>query len=806
LADNPNIKVTADTSQAMQALHALSDTMNKMSKSIQNSAKGFGKIGQSIQDFGDNLYSAGSKLTAGLSLPLAGIGKTMIEAGANLQAFEATYKQSFKGLASSATKWAGTTAKAIGYTDTQVRQQLLSFNQYGKAMGMTGTTALDFSKKMVTLTDDLAAFYDVDPTEATDRMKSALMGNFEAVDKLGLAFGESTIKGEMLREGLKGQYADLDSAKKMWVLYNLAIKQSADAQGQASRESDQFQAQMQNIKGQLQELAYKGFSVLQPEIQDFLDKIKSLIARLQKLSPEQIKTLAHVAEFLIVAPFVTMYLGIIISSVGRLIKLMKDIVGAIGWMTDFKKRSADMTKAWSGFSKFFTKTIPNMAKGIGGLVMSIGTALGPVGIAILALVDIVALVAYEIYKHWDTVKEKTIEVWNDIGTFLAGVWTEIVGVASTIWGGISGFFAGLWAGIVGIFQTYIAPIGQFFSNLFSTIGAGIMSFASMVAQVIMAIAQPFLYLWNDVLSPIGQFIGGFFVALGQLVVWVFQQVIGTAINWLATQWNWFYSSVIAPVGQAIGSAISAVGQSFIMLWTNYAQPAITYIQALWAGLCQAFQSSYSSYIVPVINAFISAWNGVKSAFNAVVQTLKSIWQGFVQGLMSTWNAIGVPFVNAIKSVWSTVSGTWSSALAGIRGMWSNFIGGLKSAWNSFKSWFKLPHLSISGSWDLTPPDISVPHFNIDWYAKGGIFNSPTVIGVGEAGKEMALPLNKKVLGQLGTNIMASIPDNLKQDSTSSVEINVANLVVREEADVKKIGQELYRLQQRENRARGRSRF
>lgn len=58
-----------------------------------------------------------------------------------------------------------------------------------------------------------------------------------------------------------------------------------------------------------------------------------------------------------------------------------------------------------------------------------------------------------------------------------------------------------------------------------------------------------------------------------------------------------------------------------------------------------------------------------------------------------------------------------------------------------KDFIKLPHFSLSGEFSLMPP--SVPKLNVDWYAKGGIFTSPTLLaGVGEAGPEAVLPLDR----------------------------------------------------------------
>ncbi|MBR3279656.1 MAG: hypothetical protein IKG01_12270 [Lachnospiraceae bacterium] len=57
---------------------------------------------------------------------------------------------------------------------------------------------------------------------------------------------------------------------------------------------------------------------------------------------------------------------------------------------------------------------------------------------------------------------------------------------------------------------------------------------------------------------------------------------------------------------------------------------------------------------------------------------------------------------------------------------------------------KLPHFAIRPKgWKLG--DLLkgvIPTLGIDWYAQGGIFNSPSVIGVGEAGPEAVLPIEK----------------------------------------------------------------
>ena len=62
----------------------------------------------------------------------------------------------------------------------------------------------------------------------------------------------------------------------------------------------------------------------------------------------------------------------------------------------------------------------------------------------------------------------------------------------------------------------------------------------------------------------------------------------------------------------------------------------------------------------------------------------------------------------------------------------------------------LPHFSMSGKFDAKSG--SVPSVSVSWYGSGGVFSSPSVIGVGEAGDEAVVPLRPSVLRGIGEGI------------------------------------------------------
>ena len=143
-------------------------------------------------------------------------------------------------------------------------------------------------------------------------------------------------------------------------------------------------------------------------------------------------------------------------------------------------------------------------------------------------------------------------------------------------------------------------------------------------------------------------------------------------------------------------------------------------------------------IVAIVAAVVAAgvllyknWDLIKAKAIAFKDGVLATFNNFKASVSATFNAIKTAIVTPIQNAIDTVKGIVEK----IKNFFPIKLGNLFN--------FKLPHINI-GSKSVTVGDktVTVPTFNIEWYAKGGIFNSPSLIGVGEAGPEAVVPLDK----------------------------------------------------------------
>ena len=290
----------------------------------------------------------------------------------------------------------------------------------------------------------------------------------------------------------------------------------------------------------------------------------------------------------------------------------------------------------------------------------------------------------------DFVDQETLDKANEFNDQLDTM-KAIGSVAiSTVGAQLAGYLAPALEKVVGW-------IGQFASWL-SKLSPEVLTIIGIIAGVVAAIAPVLLILGK--------------LAFAISSIMSLASTLGVGIGALA-----------GPIGIAI-AAIAAIIAIGVLLYKNW--------------------DTIKAKAAAIKANLIATWNGIKQA---VVNTVRSL----VADVMAKWNAIKTTTQNVWNSIKTAITTPITNAFNTVKG-WINKLKNLfPLKVGKIFSNLKVPHIKVNGG--KAPFGIggkgSAPSINVDWYAKGGIFTRPTLLsngnriaGVGEAGAEAVLPIEK----------------------------------------------------------------
>lgn len=513
------------------------------------------------------------------------------------------------------------------------------------------------------------------------------------------------------------------------------------------------------------EALVKGIGSVVDGIKSMLPEGTSLTDVVRDLTP---KIIAAVAGFKLLKGGVSIAFGAFQKFNGVL-----DGIGKFKTFASAVKGGARAFEKLSPAAKIAVKVFQTLGGAVTKLAGVFATAFKAIGAAamahpvIAAVVAIIAIIVLlwtkcEWFRDgvkavWDAIKNIWQASIEAIGNFMTGLGEKI----SSAWETIKLIFtvtcAVIWALIVKTFNDMVSFITGVISGIgnaistgllviqigwqvmwtaistfFSTIWEGIKTVCSVAIN---AVSTGISVAWNAIKTvtvAIWTGIQAFFSAVWSGIQAIFAVVVAVIISVVSNAWN-----TIKAVSSAIWNGIKAVISA-----------VVNGIKAVITAIFNAIKSFISNVWNGIKTVTVSVWNGIKSAISSAINGAKSIVSSVVNGIKSTVSNVFNGIKSIATSVWNGIKSAITRPIEAAKNTVLNIVERIKSAFN-FRIKFPpisiphipLPHFSISGSFN--PLKGKIPSIGIDWYATGGIFTGPSVVGVGEAGDEAVVPLSNK---------------------------------------------------------------
>ena len=322
--------------------------------------------------------------------------------------------------------------------------------------------------------------------------------------------------------------------------------------------------------------------------------------------------------------------------------------------------------------------------------------------------------------QFNFIKGLAVQLGTDLWNNMTMTWNNIQGNVSTIITNISLLFTQMFTDMATTIETWGEPIIEGVSNLFNSIWLTAVDPAiQLITQAWADFSGILVSLWDEHGGTLLNNMGEFVTKTIELFQSIYDNVLEPIITPFLETLSWLWDEHLSKLIEKIGDFIGKLANGALEIYNKFIQPIVTFL----------------------LDKLSPAWSFLSSLVIGVLGTILGTISDVVGSIIGVLGGV-IDFITGI------FTGNWKKAWNGVKDIFKNIVDGLVGI-------FKAPinliidgiNAFISGLNKIKIPDwvpavggkgINIP--KIPKLAQGGIIDKPTVAVVGEAGKEVVMPL------------------------------------------------------------------
>lgn len=622
----------------LDVLNKFNTTLGNISDSAKGATKGLKKLSNAdfsgaskgLSRISGTLSSASNFLLKGVNIAaMTSVLKNAVSTASSYYETVNYFNVAMGQFSEEAYAYAQKVSDLLGVDEDQWMNNQATFMSLAATFGNTADNAYLMSKNLTQLVYDLSSLKNVNADVAMQKLRSAFAGEIEPLRDWGVDLSKANLQLVAMEHNITKTFDNMTQAEKSQLRYVTIMNQLEYAMGDLSKTLDAPANQMRVLEASITKAARALGNIFIPLLNMVLPMLISF-ARIVRIVLEQIAALFNikfpsVENWNRYSDAVDTYSGSLDKARGRAKKLKKQLAGfdEINNLTtnDSGSGSSPLTGTFGGLGLPTYESLgknfidPALEQRIANITVKIKELL-PMLVAIGT-----TIMTWRGYFAALNLIPKLMKLWE----WIKNLWVLIS--ANPIMA-IIALIAGVIAYVITLYNTseefrakvdaILANIKAKFIEVWGVLKQKIEAISAVLKVAIEAAGNALIWLWNNILVPVGKFLGGVFKAA------IIEVVAGITLAKIA----------FIAVGSVIKTTFTAVVSFFKTTWTTIKgifEGIITFITGVFTGdWDKAWQG--------VSDIFASIFNGLKELFKIPINWIIDGINTFIKGL----NKIKIP--------------------------------------------------------------------------------------------------------------------------------------------------------------------